>query len=1145
MPGLETKGNIIENFGHYYPTPIIQLIEVLPRGFNVTVSMYFNFSTGVTDEEVQALLGKPAVFDSNGNETDPRQGGALDDLQIYVFYVLGKNQADDLISKKKTNLWSELIKWNTPFYKTEGLNEAMRPIGTINWLRKPLVEWSLDGEISYDTNNNRLYKYYTTFEMAELFDEDANFETDVVTTDSTYLFGAQTLVDAAATSGGGGSGSPTAAAQVQTGAQSYDVDALHQDFEGQLTLFAFSSTINMDNFGIDGGPTVTPAPFVCVLEEVEEPLREYKYITPLLNENLIEKQFSDTSYEIVFKDGLINTADDLSYVDQNEQVYNAVPFKSLAGTYHKQDSVVHQQVVDLFNELLVSYYNENDEKIMKVVDNVSYILATAGHTVNILPELEGYRATYSADTDPTTLTGGFYQGYKDLILSVNSQILTGASLERRFLKNLKIIDARTQRLPDTSWNMADKNSTYTDFNNPLYCIGEHAQGLMEVEIDYGGATSNGWNSPNTAQTLPDMVAKRGYFFFDAEKEIQQRSAFSSLYDIKLATYLIPAIKSALNTHFQVQTANYYCFQANGSWTGNPFTYSGFSSEIPTNNHPPYGQGNATIDLVCSHTQWFTNKGRRTVDSNNTEYYMYTNLPRPLTWQMDWQLQYDTGGEEASPGLVRYENPNFQAASVVPATMMHPESRYSYIINRSFDTISTTNPASPSLFTWPLRPSIDYNLWCFEFQDLQTLAVVEDSKHVKNQAYAFGITAVDTTLTVVDQITGSFYDAFLEFEEYYHLARDNCAYGDAISTMNEQFSVYANSHYSGYAEDRKPWNLAPMMFHMHLQLLYNHYNLYEFSDVHGGRAPDMTKLMNAVTQDITLVDPDSATFYDIEKFYEDYKTLWDRNYSAQGGSDFYNTYTNQIREQRLTYGYDGMAESTTHFYAPMPDMLELGPEPFSWPPWEDSLATLYDLADQYNVDRTGRGIVPPLAGLIAISPSLGTSEQQAVKDAFRAAGQRIVDLLSKRGTRSSAMEDIANNPGVNFASLSFAATMFYDYEALGISALSDDAKNTFIETLSVVLGYELDWADAVENFEQILLQTIAIVDSYLNGIMDTLVNEGIERSWLRTKMGMTIEEVSDFYSLYTDSQFHGFGVSDSGGVSAFAPEKKVVDYKGPK
>ena len=1108
MPGLETKGNIIENFGHYYPTPIIQLIEVLPRGFNVTVSMYFNFSTGVTDEEVQALLGKPAVFDSNGNETDPRQGGALDDLQIYVFYVLGKNQADDLISKKKTNLWSELIKWNTPFYKTEGLNEAMRPIGTINWLRKPLVEWSLDGEVSYDTNNNRLYKYYTTFEMAELFDEDANFETDVVTTDSTYLFGAQTLVDAA---------------QVQTGTQSYDVDALHQDFEGQLTLFAFSSTINMDNFDVNGGPTVAPAPFVCVLEEVEEPLREYKYITPLLNENLIKKQFSDISYEIAFKDGLINTADDLSYVDQNEQVYNAVPFKSLAGTYHKQDSVVHQQVVDLFNELLVSYYNENDEKIMKVVDNVSYILATAGHTVNILPELEGYRATYSADTDPTTLTGGFYQGYKDLILSVNSQILTGASLERRFLKNLKIIDARTQRLPDTSWNMADKNSTYTDFNNPLYCIGEHAQGLMEVEIDYGGATSNGWNSPNTAQTLPDMVAKRGYFFFDAEKEIQQRSAFSSLYDIKLATYLIPAIKSALNTHFQVQTANYYCFQANGSWTGNPFTYSGFSSEIPTNNHPPYGQGNATIDLVCSHTQWFTNKGRRTVDSNNTEYYMYTNLPRPLTWQMDWQLQYDTGGEEASPGLVRYENPNFQAASVVPATMMHPESRYSYIINRSFDTISTTNPASPSLFTWPLRPSIDYNLWCFEFQDLQTLAVVGDSKHVKNQAYAFGITAVDTTLTVVDQITGSFYDAFLEFEEYYHLARDNCAYGDAISTMNEQFSVYANSHYSGYAEDRKPWNLAPMMFHMHLQLLYNHYNLYEFSDVHGGRAPDMTKLMNAVTQDIALVDPDSATFYDIEKFYEDYKTLWDRNYSAQGGSDFYNTYTNQIREQRLTYGYDGMATSTTHFYAPMPDMMEIGPEPFTWEPWFLALEELYDWANRFAVDPNE----PRLVGLVDYAAQQGPSPDASdIIQAFLAAGNAITTLLFFRGNYDAAEAQLRQGQSATAGSNANLALMRIETNELRDLAFSDlqpDEQWTVIEdmreTIEDELGIELDWLGEMDQtnwhdyWHAYLETTFALVDSYLDGIVATLFNEGLGRLQWRQHLGLTQAEASNLYSMY--------------------------------
>ncbi len=1097
MPGLNTTGNIIENFGHYYPTPIIDLIEVLPRGFNVTVSMYFNFSAEVTEEQVQDLLGKPEVVDTDGVIVENRQAGALDDLQIYVFYVLGKKQADTLITRKKTNLWSELVRWSDPLYKAQEGTQAWKRFGGINWLRKPFNEWTLDGEIYYDTNNNRVYKYYTTFEMPELFTEDANLDAQVTTTASTYMFGAETLIG-------------TTPQAVETNDPAVDEFVLHEGFEGQITLFSFSSTINMDNFDESGAALITPSPFEALGVQVNPPwvnnplpdtevieddgLRSYRYVSPRLNENLIEKQFSDVSYEIVFRDGLINTADDLSYVDQDGQVYNAVPFKSLSGTYHKQGVMLHQQVIDLFNELSLSYFNENDEKIMSVIDTVSYILATAGHTPEIIPQLENFRTTYSADTNPATTTGAFYASYKDLILSVNSQILTGAPLEKKFLKNLKIFDNRVQRLPDTAW-ASPAAADNSDYNNSVYCLGQHKNGLMEVEYETGGATSEGIMSPNTAENLPSRIMKRGYFFFDAEKEIRLRSAFSQLYDVNLVTYLLPDVKSALNTHFQVQTANYYCLQAAGSWTGNPFTYSDYSDEIPTNNHTSLGQGRH-IDLVCSHTQWFTNKGRRTVDSNNNEFFLYNNLPRPLAWDVASQQNIDTGGSFETPGVVRYENPNYTAVNVSEATAVQAGTQYAYIINRSFDTISTDSYPSP--FSWPLKPTIDYNLWCFEFQDIQTTQE-STAADVQDQAYAFGVTATDTTLTVVDQLTGSFHDVFLEFQEYYQLAQDNCAYGDAISVMNEQFAIFINDYYSSYPEDRKPWNLAPMTFHLHLQLLYRHY--VQLDPNSNQPANNFGKMFDAVAQDIALVAPESATFRDIENFYLDYKALWDLNYSPQAGSDFRTTYDTQTREQTLTYGYDGLERKTTHFYAPMPDVMEIRPTYTS-----EAIEDEFEVLDFWTAEGSTTS-QPRWIDLDSTDTSnLSRGGQEIVSATSIALGAAISRLLEIRGTQTSAEETLPQDlvPG---DSLSNA---IYKFNEFGIQ---DDDREVVIRKLSEALDFDMDWGDPVSDFEQIIVQTLAIVDSYLNGVVDRLINEGITfTKWTRI-LDLTQQQASLLYLLY--------------------------------
>ena len=851
MPGLKIQGNLVENFGEFFPTPIIEHVEIQEQSFIVDVALYFNFDKGTAMDHIDHLLGKAATYNIDGTIADAKVSGILaggtshstsgagQQLQTYVFYVIGSTYAENIINKKTTNLWTEIIPQDNEATYKGWLSNSPHPNQEItidgpNYAQVPLSTYTRDPTTYYDDKNNPVIKMYTQIEMKDIFPEDLNMGLL-----NTNLF--------------------------EQGTDTARTNFFHSDFNGTLTLFAFSSPIAYSQRG--SGAHVSPG---WRGQLTEDPNRRLGTVVPLLPIDLIKHQFSDISYETIFRNGIINTSAENKYFTPEGGLYNNIPYRTLDGLYHTADGFSQEECINMFEELLVEYADSENAEITNILNNIYYILETYRYTPRILKALQKYQKTYSASTDPSTITGQFYNRYKNHILAANQKILANPILEKKQVQNIKIFDHRVAS--PVGWTQ-----TILPDIDPLYMKNWQAQ--VTVEIQHGGQdnyndTNEGfkWDSNimdaenEWVDTTPGRMLKYGYFFFDAEKALLQGSNIATVYDVdKLRTYF-PSVASAARTAYQVIKADLYCFQRNGS--------------------RPQGDG-GTADTDMS-------DGVDLVSSTTLKLTYENNYPQPTGI-----LRYNSGFAKTSMDPPPAYNEDLYGSQAGGETLSSKK-EYSYLCNRNFAVVDR-------------NVLYNYNLMCFEFQDVDILDGSwegDEQAGQKLQWYSAGIEVNDKTKEIIHYITGAYAEEKTSLEGYYNLAQAHCAYAAGVEAFTEVFIAEAEAAYEGVLESNKPWILAPLVYLIHQDLLFDTYN---------GRPDQIARYASLIS---TKIAPGTGAKTNLDEFWGEFEAFWNDNYAT--GKPFWNAVDVLADEITRNFGYNrGTDTTTTDFYSPLPDFLESG------------------------------------------------------------------------------------------------------------------------------------------------------------------------------------------------------------------------------
>ena len=486
MPDLNIKGNALEDFGAYLPTPIINRINIYDDKLEVDIAIYFNFidpeATSADLSEYMTSMGASSIY-------------------VYVARVLGKEFINNLISAENTDIFTELYRANPDAACFKSLARANTdPVQDLkaNFVQLQLntSNFILSDKNFYDDQGNRIIQYTATVVLPILFE------------------------------GNGGASQFTLA----------DVDHLNLFHVisprelGELAIFAFTSIMDLDSdsdplfIAANSGDNSNSTP--------TDPQPRYIEFNRLnLMPQLVKQMVSNVAYEPVFKEGVPDITPRLAYVDSNGGTYNNTPIQAIDGKLYKQDGYSLEQIVALFK----TYTSENktdDSNVQNILDNISYILSTYGTSSELLIQLNIMRKSFSSKSTATPV-GRLYSGFKGRFFGANEKVAGGTPLTEQLYKSTKIkVLTGTARnafhLAGESQNPSSHNFIYS-YKEGMQTNVARGDWMSSVEIYTEGAYGN---------PTKDEFIKSGFWFFDYRQALKQHAQICSLFQLSHIKYLI-------------------------------------------------------------------------------------------------------------------------------------------------------------------------------------------------------------------------------------------------------------------------------------------------------------------------------------------------------------------------------------------------------------------------------------------------------------------------------------------------------------------------------------------------------------------------------------------------------------------------------
>jgi len=507
MPGLILKGNLTRKLGSFFPSPYIEKIIIEPDSIEVRASiMLTSDETEYFDELIEQLQDELYVYVAlmyDGTVSEQLKSKSIsifDPTAVKYQLNFGASSTVEYTSGATApgTVSREILDIERPGKDTGHWAGTLAPGGMVRVLPEeaeeeevPETETITETEVSVDPTYNLIQIPFSQFVKSEeeIRSEDGGLIVKYNLTDNFVFDNIETFIQ---------------------GIKYIDV-------------FSFTSVLDYDSINEDG----TWPLFIAGGSEPSPELTE-----DLSNLTLLQRSISDLSYEPLMIDGSVVPGTEIAYIDHAGDVYPDIPFKSLAGTFHKSEITSHDDLIESFRALIESGRNDTteaseDETLMAALDSISYVVETYGYYVDILLRLNDLRRTFP-EKGQATVTGKLYNSLSNKLAALNRTILSEDGLSKRQIRNSKIID-NTELYEvlegwqeydhsdyDTSGGQYDDGFIYPDLYMTRYGVWENSP-----TVDDDGVTED----------EPAIVLNSGYFFFDYEKVMRTQTNISKVFNL--------------------------------------------------------------------------------------------------------------------------------------------------------------------------------------------------------------------------------------------------------------------------------------------------------------------------------------------------------------------------------------------------------------------------------------------------------------------------------------------------------------------------------------------------------------------------------------------------------------------------------------
>ena len=632
---LVYKGDLIENFGEFLPSPYIEQTRFYNDRIEVDVSIF------LTDKEYGKVTDAGAydiVMTQDFGASPSSDMGKF--LQNYKNDSQGKNLGTPADSTRRNLMvyiaFEVCIKkgqcssTTKPYPVDQLINEILNPSRD-----RPLYDYLYDGS---DSEGN--YPYlgipFTDFVESDalLFAEDG---TRIVQYKYTYTFYNPTT----SFEGGVFGAATTATFHNSSGTSTFD--------SGNLVVYGFSSYIPKTTFEEMYGSTNRQG--VGTKRQNVEALPVYQ---------LAKGQFSDVTYEVLLE-GTVNSSGvplkmgDLkthivTWVDDAGAVYPRAPIRDISGRHRKVGPLSGEDIKTEFESMINEFrqVTSMDEEAQNAADEVLSILQTysgepkseipgthdndisGGPAILVMEKLQTLRKMWPNKSQGTT-AGKLYHLFKSLIGNVQARLVKQEAVRKRKQANLKIFDLRFDA-NEVDYTPGIHEYLAYDETDYFPLIDRGLEGSMikfegtDVESSYNlkdimpfdfAPESSIRNITDEAGDKPYTVFRRAYFFFDFEKALYMHSLINKTFNVPVLERWFG--KSIIQSKYIISQARVQKYSAE---LDSPSTIKDYlrtwQCQMYSNNASPRPNVPSTL-LFPDNAQQFTNTAVKTNTDHNHPY----------------------------------------------------------------------------------------------------------------------------------------------------------------------------------------------------------------------------------------------------------------------------------------------------------------------------------------------------------------------------------------------------------------------------------------------------------------------------------------------------------------------------------------------
>lgn len=491
MSRLIYKGNIIQNFGEFLPTPYIDKIVVNDDWIDLYAGLYIYVDE---DEDVDEII----------------ETLKIDELTFYyVVTVSPGTQTVDAVKNHEVDAFNLI--YTAKYMKEIGTSEAhwRRP-----WWGPDLVWYSAGSETAVALMDTTGTDNYWAARRAAYY--------PLLTPDAPAIMGTWFA-------------SSFEPAEIIYTADGKKIIKLAITLEEEITGGLFTNTYFMGDYGIsafgsarlENWANMTLYAF-CSRIDIDDSGDSWDEAieTYLENPKLLDLNTSAIAYERIISNNVLESQTEVIYVDKNRHPYDQTPLQSITSQYYKADNYTHANIVKYFQDLIDEYdetKRSNHPHLDNALNNISYVLGVYPESAELLPQLNLLRKTFTS-TSTATAVGRLYVRFRRRIYNSNLTVVKQDKLFKQLVVNPKIIDNRT--ITTTDWEPYNGDSSFSF----IYAD----EGSNSGEALY----SNWYTSIEEVydnESEYNLISS-GFFFFDYEK-VALSSSISAIFDVrKLETY---------------------------------------------------------------------------------------------------------------------------------------------------------------------------------------------------------------------------------------------------------------------------------------------------------------------------------------------------------------------------------------------------------------------------------------------------------------------------------------------------------------------------------------------------------------------------------------------------------------------------------